>query len=355
MGWLNLFKQRFWYVIFSNLTIWLGICFSLLFVLFVSRSAENWLLGQIVSHILILFFSGMVFLKLLKPPQALGPYENRTSIEKPKSLLLVFNFAWPISVASLLLWFQQSSYRFILEKTSSVEVVGLFTVGFGLGMNFMNRFEILFNQVYHPIFFKEIITDDISKKIVAWNNYSYYLMPAVLVLSIYIICGGPFIAKIFVGEKFYHVAKDIIIWGVISQLALIFYSMYSMVGMIQLNTKGYVFPNIIGIIVIMCGLFVFSHWGPYLGVGISLSAGSLASLLVMRLKMVKLLHVKLPVQRLIFSFILTLPMIGIFGIFRFLYLDPSIIQSLTVLTISGISMAFILFILVKERLVLPKQ
>jgi len=355
MGWLNMFKKRIWYVFFSNLTTWLGICLSLLFVMFISMSAENWLLGQILSHLLILFFSGIVFLKLLKPPQAFRARENGTSIEKPKSLLLVFNFGWPISVASLILWFQQSAYRFVLEKTSSLEVVGLFTVGFGLGMNLVDRFYSLFNQFYDPIFFKEITTGDISKKTAAWNNYAYYLMPAALVMSIYIICGGPFIAKIIVGEKFYHIAKNSIIWGVISQLALIFYTAYSMVGMIQHNTKGYILPNIIGLIVMMCGLFSLSSWDPYLGAGISLSAGSLAVFLVGRWTMVKLLPVKLPVKRLFFSFILTLPMIVFLGIIRSLYLTPSIIQSLVVLTLSGVYVVFIQFILVKKRMVLPKQ
>lgn len=353
VGWLNMFKRRKLYAFFLNLATCLSLCFSSLSVFFISGFAENWLSGQIISQILVLFFSGMVFLRVLKSPHALDTCKEATPLEKPKLLSLVFNFALPMSISSLLLWSQQNAYRFVLAKVSSLEVVGFFTVGFGLGMNLLDRFNGLFNQFYDPIFYKETTTNEISKKIAAWNKYAYYLMPATFVLSIYIICGAPFIAKIIMGAKFYYVSRNIIIWGVLSQLALIFYSAYSMVGVVQLNTKGYILPNICGLIVLMCGLILLSRWNPYVGAGISLSAASLAIFVMGRWKMVKLLPVALPWRRLFFSFVLTLPLIIFFVIIRFLYSDPSVFQSIFILTLSGVFATFIQLLLIKKDIAMP--
>ena len=275
--------------------------------------------------------------------------------EKSESVSGIFRFVWPMSAAALMLWFQQSSYRFLMESISGVEVVGLFTVGFGLGINFMNRFEILFNQFYHPIFFNEIVANDIAKRAAAWNNYAYYLMPTSLVLALYIVCGGPFIAKIFVGEQFYEVAKNVIVWGVLSQLILIFMTIYSMAGIIQQETKKFIIPNIVGVVVMMGALVASSGLNPYLGAGLSLSAGSLASLLAMRIKMKKLLPIHFPLKRVLFSVLMSLPMIVFLLAAGKIYLTPGLIFSLVILTLSGVYMAFIQFVLVKDRLKLPES
>jgi len=351
IGWLNLFRRRLWYVFFSNVSIWAGLGFSFFFTLSRTRSAENWLLGQVVGQAVVLLFTTIALFKLLAPASERAPAPPR----ERESLRFIFNFAWPMSVSALLMWLQQSSYRFILEGLTSVEVVGLVAVGLGLGSNFMNRFEILFNQFYHPVFFKEISTEDPARKAEAWNAYAYFLMPAAFILALYIISGGPFLARVFVAEQFYGVTRTMLGWGVISQLILILMTIYSMAGIIQQKTTDFILPNVAGVVVMAAGLFLLLGWNPYSGTGIALCAGSLASLLVMRVKMKKLLPVRFPLRRVVFSLVLSAPMVLGLVAYALTHPAPGLIESLVVLAVTGAYMTFAELLLVGRRLGLPES
>lgn len=334
VGWLNLFGLRGWFVIFSTGVIWAGLIFSCALTYSRGNTAENWLLGQVAGQLIVLLFSSVVLVKLLKQSSGQGPHAEPAAVRLP--LMTIFTFAWPMSVASLLLWMQQSAYRFILEGITSMEVVGLVTVGFGLGLNFINRFEILFNQFYHPVFYKEISSEDPARKTEAWNAYAYFLLPPALLFSVYIIAGAPFLARIFVGAQFYEVAKTMIAWGVISQLVLVVMTVYSMAGIIQQKTTDFILPNVAGVLVMALALLLLVGWNPYSGSGIALTAGALASLLVMRLKMKKLMPVHFPVRRSVFAGSLAFPMGLVLALYAVLRPVPGFGESVLVLAVTGV-------------------
>lgn len=354
VGWLNLFGLRGWFVLFSTGVIWAGLIFSCALAYFRGNTAESWLLGQVLGQIAVLSFSSIILVKLLKKSPG-ADLRGQAAAAAPFPLKTIFTFAWPMSVASLLLWMQQSAYRFILEGITSMEVVGLVTVGFGLGLNFINRFEILFNQFYHPVFYKEISSDDPARKAEAWNAYAYYLLPPALLFSVYIVTGAPFLARIFVGDQFYEVAKTMIAWGVISQLVLVMMTVYSMAGIIQQKTTDFILPNVAGVLVMAVALLLLAGWNPYTGSGIALTGGALASLLVMRLKMKKLMPVHFPVGRSFFAGALSLPIGLALGLYAALRPVPGFGESVLALAITGIYAFLAGVMLVGRRVELHKR
>jgi len=354
-GWFNLFRRRFRFMLFSNITVWGCLAVSALFCVWFGPSAESWLLGQILWNAFVLIASWFLIFGIFSTAQTVQEGAPNAGEVPSESFSAILRFVWPISVASLLLWTQQSAYRFALEGIAGLEVVGLFTVGFGLGMNFINRFEILFNQFYHPIFFSEIITNDAGKRAQAWNDYAYYLIPSSVLLSLYIILGGPFIAKLFVGDEFFRVAKDVIAWGVLSQLILVMMTMYSMAGIIERETSKFIMPNVAGVLAMLAGFFFLSGRDPYFVAGFSLCAGGAVSLAVMRLKMKQLLPVRFPAKRLAFALILSLPMVGFLAIARGLCASPGLGTALLVLVISGTYMLALQGLLAGKRFSLAEK
>ena len=348
--WLNLFGRRFLFVLLSNITLLISIVIPTIMALTMARTAENWILGQILAQVFMLALSVYFLFKLLKPKEekVVNASFNR---DFRGFCFKAYNFAWPINVTSLLAWLQTQAYRFILNVNSGLEVIGLFTIGFGMGFNFINRFEILFNQFYNPVFYKELADSDTpDKKAAACNKFASYLIPAVLVLSIYIIVSSHFIAKVFVGDKFYAVTRVTIIWGVLFQLFFAVMTVYSLPGIAEQNTKCFIWPNLGGTLVLITGVFFLSKFNPYWGTGIAMVIGSFATFILMRHKMKKVLRVYSPRRKILFSLILSLPLVITMLALQFLFPRPTVLESITILFFSVSYMLLIQMILSRNWL-----
>ena len=342
INWLNLFKKRILFVVLSNLSLFLAVALSILLSLNV-RTGERWLFGQIAGQMIMLCLSSVLFFKSLRPAN-----KNNVIYANQESATSILNFIWPISVASLLAWMQSQFYRFILGRTAGIEIVGLFAIGFGLGMNLINKFEILFNQFYQPVFFKEISGSTPKQKTLACNRYAANLIPAVFIIATFIIINSPFIARLFVGDKFYSVAKDTIIWGVLSQSFMVFTTIYSFAGIAQEHTKGFIMPNVLGAVVTVSVVFLLSHRDLYLGTGFALFIGPFLATWLMRLKMKKVLPISSPKKELILALLLVLPLVIAITLIRSIIRTPNIFVSLLIVSISGIYVLLAMMVIMRE-------
>lgn len=351
VGWINLLGKRGWFVFFSIATLWSGLAISAYLCISGGGTAENWLFGQVAGQVAVLAFSSFVFISRIRRTAVDGA--GPAPAGQPLSPSRIFHFAWPMSVASLLLWLQQSAYRFILGAEAGLEVVGLVSVGFGLGVNFMNRFEILFNQFYHPVFYREISSGGGERRVDAWNSYAYFLIPPALLLSVFIVAGGPFLARIFVGNDFFAATKTMIAWGVATQFILIVMTIYSMAGIIEQKTTDFILPNLIGAAVMAILLLSLVSWDPFAGSGLALAGGAMASLLVMRLKMKKLMPIRFPLRRSLLSAVISVPLAAGLWTYSWAVPFPGIIESLLVLALAGAYTSLAGMMLLGKRLSLP--
>ena len=346
ISWLNIFKKRLWFVITSNLTLLTGLLISVFLVLSFSKTAEYWISGQILGQILLIAVGGFLFFRTAKP----SPGEINPSLNFESSMSTIFHFVWPLSIASLVLWLQTQSYRFVLKGLTSLEVLGFFTVGFNLGSRLVERFAVLFTNFYNPIFYEEIAKADLRKKAQAWNRYAQAFFPAIILLGLFISSGGPFIAKIFVAKEFQQIAGNVILWGGLTSLVLALISTYGMVGVAQLQMKGLILPYSLGATVALGGIVILSRWNPYIGAGLSLLSGALATLAYLMVKMHKLLPVRFPKKHVGLSIIYSLPLVILLLVFRIIVPHFTLWQSLVILGILGFYLLLVQLIMARDWL-----
>lgn len=345
LSWLNLFGKRFHFVLFTILTLWFCLLFSTLFVGVISSKSEYWLLGQIFGYFLVLFVAKIMTLRVLNSND-IGNYKNQDF-----TLSSVFNFGFPLALGTFLYWIHTQGYRFVFQKIAGLDTLGLFTVGFGIGSNLIISLETLFNQYYHPIFYQEIANSDEKQRTLAWNKYAYAFFPAIVLVSIYLGVSGPLLTKVFTGERFHQVG-NIIFWGVIAESLRIITSTTALVSHAQIETKPLIVPSIIGTIVAIVGVFIFVRINPFHGAGFALSFGWLLAFIYLFKNMRKLLPIKFPVKRILYSLMLSIPLFSMLIMIK-IYKQFTTLQSLLILGVFGSYMLFAQIVLARKWISLP--
>jgi O-antigen/teichoic acid export membrane protein len=348
LGWINLFGKRFCFVFLSVLTIWLGLGFSILFAINISPTAEYWLIGHLIAQGCIFILAIVVLFRSLNKTSSVEMKETDNSFSLP----VVFSFAWPFAISSFFYWIQSQGYQFAFKKLTDLEMLGLFTVGLGVGNKLMIPFEDLFNQYYRPIFYNEIADSNEAQRTEAWNKYAMVFFPAVVLMVAYIAMNGSLIAKIFTGERF-HGVGCVILWGSVTGGLQMIASVIALVSHAQFKTKSLIVPAITLACVSLIGIFLLVPWNAFMGGGIALSMGWLIYLIHLYANMKRQLPIKIPWKRIYYSVFLSGPLI-IFSpiIYRIAY-KISIPQALVILFVSGLYWLFAQFILARKWLSLP--
>jgi len=331
-GALNIFQKRLWFTACQNLTLGLGLALAVFFVQTFSQRAEYWVLGQIAGQIVVLFLARHLFFRAIRSPA------DGEEVAVPETGVLikeVAHFVWPLAVASLIIWVQSQCYPFVMQSLNGIAVVGLFSVGFNLGLKLTAKCESLLMAFYDPIFYSDIAHSDAKARIQAWNRYAGIFIPAMVLLCCYICAGGPFIARIFLAEQFRAISGNIVFWGGATSLVMTIVGLYKNVGIASLKMTGLIGPYILGAVVTITGIYAFSAWDPYHGAGLALFLGSLAILIYLMIKMHNLLAVTFPLGRLMISCGYALPMIGVLLYCRRIFPGPTLWQALAILVLTG--------------------
>lgn len=345
ISYLNLLGHRFWFMFLSVLTRWLGLGVSTYLVLYISADAERWLLGLLIGQ---LFFAIPAFFLLFRLLAKSIP-TIRVENDKSFTLPVIFRFVWPLAISTFLYWLQTQGYRFIIEKTSGIEILGFFAVGFGIGATIMSTFDLLFNEFYSPIFYSQIAHSDDEKRIEAWNKYAANFFPALILIAIFAIVNNSLIARILTALKFHWVGY-IIVWGILSESCRMMASVIGLVTHAQFETKKLVLPGVSGVTVAVGGMFFLTRWHPFNGPGLALLIGWLTTLLFLWKEMRKLLAITFPWQRIIKSLLISLPMILIFLTAKSIIPQPAFLQVALILIAGGLYLAGAELFMAKEWL-----
>lgn len=331
---LNILGNRMWFVIFTLLTLWVGLGLSFLFTGSISARAEYWLAGLILGQLVFFLVSYRYLIKRLnRSRNKLKP--GSLSMPKLSMILPPFHFVLPLAVTAGLWWIQTQSYRFVLVDFGGLEALGLFAIGYGIAASIMAAFESIFDQYYFPIFYGDISAADLESKKIAWYRFATYLFPAVLLVAAFIIACAPYLTKLLVATEFQDSGR-FILWGALAELARVLARGLAMMTHAEMKTIWLIPAGVTGAIVALGGVLVLAQWDPQVGTGIALVIAGFTVVLHLAIKLHKELTVRLPWRRIFISIAFSAPLIvGLMGV-QAVHNTPTYVQSIIVLSIAGI-------------------
>jgi len=286
-----------------------------------------------LAHLVLLAFSLPVFLRVIRKPPA-PKTKKPMHIDYQSAVRPVFHFVWPQTVYAVLYWSQTQSYRFILADTAGLAIIGLFTVGFSIGMMPVLMFDQWFKEFYDPIFYQAIADRSKQEQAKAWNQLASAYFPALILIVIFVVLAGPFLATFLVGERFRWVGW-LSLWGGLATCGAQASSTIGMAGRAVMNTRILIWPNLVGALVAVGGVVILSGRWPLGGTGLSLTLGTVISAVLIILQVRRLLPVQLPWRRIGFAILICLPLVVAMAAIRAKWPSPNIMVSLITLVVSG--------------------
>ncbi len=331
----NMLGNRIGFVVFTLLTLWVGLGLSVIFVTQMAGRAEYWLLGVILGQ-LVIFLAAYSYLTRGLNRSRNKPRSESLSIPRRETLLPVLHFAWPVAIAAGLGWVQIQSYRFVLSYFGGLEALGLFAVGFGISTAIMGAFYGIFSLYYHPVFYKEISTADSEGRRASWNKFAAYLFPGALLMAAFTIACAPYLTKLLVAAEFQD-SERFILWGALAHFAFAVSGGFSMIAHAEMRTIWLIRPAVTGAILALGGVLGLAQWDPQVGTGIALATAGFAVAVYLAIRLHREVTFSLPWRRIFISLALSAPLlVGLVGGINKLYESPTYMQSFTVLSIAGI-------------------
>lgn len=193
----NTLGYRKKFVIFLIFTLVIGLILSTLIVYFYNRSALSWLMGQVLSEILMLYFIFSFFIE--KNKLDLEKIRKALTKEKLKKIMV---FSLPIAVTTFCMWGQNSGYRLIIDYKYSAEVLGFMGVGLTISASIFASIEAIAMQYLNPIFLKNILDSSRQERTSAWNNMASILVPIYILATVFTICLSEALIGVLANQKF---------------------------------------------------------------------------------------------------------------------------------------------------------
>lgn len=239
---LNTLGHRLKFVLLANLGFLCSLLLSLYFIFIYEKNFFYWTLGQIGGQVIVTFASILTIILVIK-----GTMNTREAVNKldKSSIAHVSSFVIPLALSAVMAWIMNDSYKFIVEKYSGAAYLGLMAVGFSVAQSISNVIESLVQQTYLPTYYKNINTESIEKRSLAWNNLFKISLPAYLFTTFFVTALSPFIATILLDSKF-HSSYIFIMYGAWIQFFRVMAGVVSLVAHSEMNTQKILLPNIIG-------------------------------------------------------------------------------------------------------------
>lgn len=290
---LNILNHRTSFIVFTILTLSLGLAFSVVIVKFSSASALGWLNGQLVALGLI---AGAAFLYFKR---VFGDRLNLDQIKRlinGQSLNQVMVFALPLCFTNFFMWAQNQSYRLIVEKNVGLEFLGMLGLGLSISSNIATAVESIVQQLYYPGYYREISSYDAEQRTCAWNRMAQVVLPIYASLTIMITCLAPFLMNILVSRKFSE-AFLFVIYGAWIELFRMTTNLLASVAHAEMQTKYLVKAYFTGGLMAVCGTYFASKWQEYHQIiPLVLVMSGFFTLMVMYVEMKKLARFKVGIR-----------------------------------------------------------
>ena len=242
---LNMLGFRAASVLWSILTILIGLIFSISFSFFVS-SATVWFLGQALG----------MLIGWLGANYYLGQHNK---LSKHSILLLnkkiALSYCLPLALATGFMWLQLSGYRFLINNYWGLAQLGFFALGFQLVGQIWSLVESLAMQFLYPLFFRTVSNyknkDVISQ---AYSDLLNTLIPLYFIVSGLIIISAPYLLKVLVSDH-YSNATIFLSLGACVEMCRVLGNLLSNAAHVKRNTKTLIFPYFTGALLSMVFIY----------------------------------------------------------------------------------------------------
>ena len=301
---LNILNHRKSFILFTILTLSLGLAFSIVMVKFSSASALGWLNGQLIALGLIAGFAFLYFKRVFGDKLNLDHIRCLINGQNLNSIMV---FALPLCLTNLFMWAQNQSYRLIVEKYIGLEFLAMLGLGLSISSNVATAVESIIQQLYYPGYYLEISTYDPKQRTHAWNRMAQMVLPIYASLTIMVSCLAPFMVNILASKKFSE-AFIFVIYGAWIELFRMTTNLLASVAHAEMQTKYLVKAYFGGGLMAVCGTYFASKWQEYHQIiPLVLLASGFLTLTVMYFEMKKLVQFKVGIRHIRKAVLLSLP------------------------------------------------
>ena len=310
---LPLLNMLYYRLSFTVLTVLIAlgiIVFGFLFIKLFGNSAENWLLGTVVSNIIFMIISFFVLKNRLNE-KFHGFFNSLRKItkEKIKSILV---FVIPLSVATLFMWLQNSGYRILIEQNIGLEFLGFLGVGLAISGQIASTIESIVMQYFHPIYYKQITNATMEERKKAIESFINKALPIYFMLAIFLTFLAKYVVEILVDEKYYGV-YIFTVFGIWIEFFRMSANLFGNISQSEMNTKKFMIPYIVGSLLTVILVYFSSLQIDYeFYLPIALLIGGLFTMLIMYISMRKLIDFKIDFRLIFLSFSISIPYISIY-------------------------------------------
>jgi len=304
------FRKEF--VIYLLLTLMLGLIFSSLIVTVYYPYALGWLLGVLLSELLLVYFIFKFFIQ----DNILDIQKIKTTLTKERLKKILF-FTFPIGITTFLMWGQTIAYRFLVDSYYSAEVLAYIAVGLGIAASVFGSVESIAQQYFNPIFLKSILDASREKRAEAWNRMAEQIVPIYLFTAFFTLALAEVLINILVDHKF-HDAYIYVMVGVMVEFFRVMSNLLNSVAQSEYRTTSTVKPYLVGFVISLGLLSSMDFSENYLMIPVVLGFAYLCVFIYMYLNMKQILEIKYEVNWLKVCF-LSLP----FGMIYFINLEQS--------------------------------
>ncbi|NQU35627.1 MAG: hypothetical protein HQ521_20565 [Bacteroidetes bacterium] len=208
--------------------------------------------------------------------------EGGSIIKFPFNLLKkeLWNYSWPISIATGLQWFQSSGWRLVVERFGSIELVGMISIAVSYGASLMAASHQVLDQINLPQLYRKYNNSITHKdKNHQWRQYAIYMIKLLSICSVIISIISPAIFLVATNKVYHSVALLVSIFT-FTEFTRIICSIYQQRYFLQKDTREMIIPfvgsAIMSVVFSYYGIIQFGAAG--LTIGLLLSGGITALL-----------------------------------------------------------------------------
>lgn len=299
---LNMLNFRRSFVGLTVFTLVFSLAFSMLFVLSVQRTALFWLLGQI-SGLLLLSAAALYYFFRKVLVDSSVPVQFRGG-----ALSGIYKFSLPLLVTSFFMWVQGQSYRVVVEKNIGAEFLGLLAVGLGVASSIGAAVESMLQQIYYPIYYREINTEDHEHRTAAWRKMAGVMLPLYLLVMLFVSFLADHLVTVLVDHKF-RAAALFTVFGAWIEFSRVSTNILASVAHSEMRTDHLATPFAFGGGVTAAGVIVGSLLPGYrYYVPLALLLGGMCTLYLMLRSMRKIMPLRIDRAQLKLAATLSLPL-----------------------------------------------
>ncbi|EON3355873.1 hypothetical protein AB9H26_16570 [Yersinia enterocolitica] len=299
---LNMIGKRIAFVNLNLLTGILSFIFSLSLVCFFSKNSQFWVLGVIVSNLLMSVIS-FIYLRVILKKESYN-LKNINLSYRFYDIISIAKFSVPISIATLFMWYLNAGYRIQVENNYGLAYLAVIGIGLSISNQVFNIAESILTQYMIPGLYKDIEGAGKDKVKLIFNNYLNVIIPVYLFLAILLSFSIKNTLPFLVNESFSS-GYGIIIFGAWIEFLRVVTNALALASQIERKTSSFIPAYFLGGIFLLVIFELFP--GKEYFVCIKLLLANIVVAISMALMMKKLINFNISFRKIFKAILYSIP------------------------------------------------